>query len=361
MTKRIYLTILAVTAAVLIAGSTDTYASSEFEQVSTSDISIEGQTIVIIEGINGRLSIIGEKRDDILLKVVKKGVAGDRDEADEMLSLMEVKVTKTAETVRFEAVYPGKFRTKKNLISFMISRSPKMSMEITLLMPEGMKLGASMASGVVIVNSLVSGADVDVASGKLIVRDIRGSVNATLSSGAMEVINVDGTAVLSSASGMIKAREISGDIEASIASGRMELSGLGGGLKCSIEYGTLIVDGVGDVNFHGIAAESSFTGVRGAVDASTASGAVYFRAVPASDVNYSIIASSGDISLIFNGRMEGGYILKAGTTSGEISIDLPIDVKKVGRNSITGVVREGKSKVFLETASGDIIVEEIEE
>ncbi|MBU8920387.1 MAG: DUF4097 domain-containing protein [Bacteroidales bacterium] len=361
MTKRISMTILAVTAAVLIAGSPGTYASSEFEELSTSDISIEGQTKLIIEGINGRLSVIGEKRDDILLKVVKKGLADDREEADEMLSLMEVRVTRTAETIRLEAVYPKKFRTKKNIISFVISRAPRMSMEITLLMPEGMKLGASMASGVVNVNSLISGADISVASGELNVRDIRGCIKAALSSGAMEVINVDGTVVLSSASGTIKAREISGDMEASIASGRMELSELGGGLKCSIEYGSITVDGVGDVNFHGIAAESSFTGVRGAVDASTASGAADFRVIPVGDANYSIIASSGDISLIFITRMESGYVLKAGTTSGEISIDLPIDVKKVGRNSITGVVREGKSKVFLETASGDIIVEESEE
>jgi hypothetical protein len=361
MTKRIYLTTLAVAVVLLTAGSPDTYASSEFEQLSTSDISIEGQTRVVIAGVNGRLSIIGEKRDGLLLKVVKKSVAGDRKEADEMLSLMEVKVTKTAETIRFEAVYPGKFRTKKNLISFMINRNPRMSMEITLLMPEGMRLDASMASGEIDVNSLVSGADISVASGELNVRDIRGKVSVSLSSGSMEVINVDGDAILSSASGMIKARKISGDTEASIASGRMELSELGGGLDCSIEYGSLTVDGVGDVQFYGISAESNFTGVRGSIDASTASGALYFRTVPAGDVNYSIIASSGDISLIFSGRLEGGYILKAGTTSGEISLDLPIDVKKVDRNNIIGVVRDGKSKVFLETASGDIIVEETEE
>ena len=47
--------------------------------------------------------------------------------------------------------------------------------------------------------------------------------------------------------------------------------------------------------------------------------------------------------------------------SGEISARLPIKVTKVDRNRIAGIVRDGRAKVILETASGNITVEEPEE
>ncbi len=101
--------------------------------------------------------------------------------------------------------------------------------------------------------------------------------------------------------------------------------------------------------------------MRGAVEASVASGDLYFRVVPEGDVDYTLTASSGNLSLRFIKIMEGGFMLKAGTTSGKITANLPIDLSSVSRNRITGIVRGGKSKVFLETASGNIHIEEPEE
>ena len=59
--------------------------------------------------------------------------------------------------------------------------------------------------------------------------------------------------------------------------------------------------------------------------------------------------------------MEDGYVLKAATTSGEITASLPITVTKVDRNRIAGIVRDGRAKVFLETSGGNITIEEPEE
>jgi len=71
--------------------------------------------------------------------------------------------------------------------------------------------------------------------------------------------------------------------------------------------------------------------------------------------------SSGRVMLQFDRILKRGFALKARTTSGDISMILPIKVSKVGRHYLVGVVREGASTVILETASGDIDVSEPEE
>ncbi|HSG29841.1 MAG TPA: DUF4097 family beta strand repeat-containing protein, partial [Candidatus Krumholzibacterium sp.] len=254
-----------------------------------------------------------------------------------------------------------KFNSRRNLISYFVKRQPKMSMDIELFMPKGMDAGVTIASGKIVVRDLNSQVEVNSASGMIEIRDIEGKVTAVVASGRLDVADIKGDVELQVVSGALNATDVSGDAVVGVNSGTIELAHLGGDLDCSIEYGTVVVDGVGGLKFEGISAHASFTGVRGAINASTASGKASFRVKPGSDVNYSIIASSGDITVRFLEKMAGGYILKAGTTSGEISVTLPIDVKNVGRNNITGVVREGKARIFLETASGDIIIEEPEE
>ena len=83
--------------------------------------------------------------------------------------------------------------------------------------------------------------------------------------------------------------------------------------------------------------------------------------MPSGSNSYRIVASSGNVTLRFMRVMEGGFVLKAATTSGEIHAQLPIRVTKVDRNLIAGIVREGHAKVFLETSGGDITIEEPEE
>ena len=112
------------------------------------------------------------------------------------------------------------------------------------------------------------------------------------------------------------------------------------------------------IEYEGISGSGRFLDIRGSVDASAASGDLTFRVAPESPSDYMISASSGNVSLRFIRLLERGFVLRASTTTGEIKAELPIKITKVDRNRITGVVREGESKVLLETASGDITVEE---
>jgi DUF4097 and DUF4098 domain-containing protein YvlB len=125
--------------------------------------------------------------------------------------------------------------------------------------------------------------------------------------------------------------------------------------------GDATVDGVESIEYSGMSGSVRFVDVRGAVAASAASGDLSLLLMPVGDHNYTVRTSSGGIKVRFLTAMEGGYLLKASTTSGDIEAMLPINISKVGRNHVAGIVREGKSTIILETASGDISISEPEE
>jgi len=236
-----------------------------------------------------------------------------------------------------------------------------MEMELVLLVPRGVGADVSSASGDVTVSRMEGSVKVSTASGDVDVRDIDGAVEAKVASGCIDVADVGGDVDLGSASGDVTARNIGGDAKIFTASGDTDLNGVVGSLAIESRSGDTTVDGVGAVVYRGLSGSGRFVDVRGGVDASAASGDLSFRVVPVSESDYRIVASSGNVTLRFLKAMDGGFVLKAATTSGEISAQLPIRVTRVDRNTIAGIVRDGRAKVFLETSGGNITIEEPEE
>jgi DUF4097 and DUF4098 domain-containing protein YvlB len=236
-----------------------------------------------------------------------------------------------------------------------------MSIELVLTVPEDLAIETASASGNVEITRVKADVSASSASGDLIVRHIAGDVSVNVASGDIDIDEVTGEVKLSSAAGDVMVRNIRGDAAISMATGDAEIMSIAGALDLNTYTGDTVVDGVGAVRFEGISGSARFVDVRGPVDASVASGDLNFRVSPEAHSDYNITASSGNVVLRFLRVMEEGYILKALTTSGEISANLPITVTKVDRNRIAGIVRDGRSKVFLETASGNITIEEPEE
>ncbi|MBN2184170.1 MAG: DUF4097 family beta strand repeat protein [Candidatus Krumholzibacteriota bacterium] len=336
-------------------------AESGVSHVETIEREIESgeARVIVIEGINGNISVTGEDgRSGIYLKVVKTAYTEDEDQARKIASLMEVEISRKDDILRIEALFPKKFKTKRSLLSMVIDKHPKMTMEMTLVVPKGFEAVATTANGSVILTDIGANATVSVSNGNANLKNIDGDIEVSVTSGKIEAVKISGNAVLKVTNGMIIAKNIGGDVHSGLTSGKIKLLRIGGNLAADIGYGSIVVDGVGGIEYRGVNAEADFIDVRGSVDASTASGDILLRAVPEGDNNYKITSSSGEIVLRFLEIMEGGYVLKVGTTSGTINVDLPLDLKKVARNSIYGIVRGGKTKVFLESASGDITIEE---
>ncbi len=352
----------AVITAILFAAAVVEGANYRHEETISKSISVEAAKRLVIESLSGDITVTGEEgRETIELKIVKTVRADDEETARKIAESMGVVVTRPEDMIKIETRYPEKGKVRKSIFSFFVERGQSMSISLTLIVPTGLSIETASASGDVEICLIMADVEASSASGDLVIRDIGGDLTVAVASGDIMVDGVGSTVKLSSAAGDIVVRDVRGDAEISVATGDVELTSIGGSLDLSSYTGDSVIDGVGAVRYEGISGAARFVDVRGAVEASAASGDLSFRVTPEDKSDYSITTSSGNIALRFLQIMEDGYILKAATTSGEISARLPITVTKVDRNKITGIVRDGRAKVFLETASGNITVEEPEE
>ena len=352
----------AVITAILFLAVVVEGADYRHEEAISKSISVGDAKQLVIESLSGDITVTGEEgRDAIELKIIKTVRADDEKMARKIAESMGVVVTRPDGLIRIETRYPEKGKVKKSIFSFFVERGQTMNISLTLTVPAGLSIETASASGDVEIGRILADVEASSASGDLVIRDVGGDLTVAVASGEIEVDEVGGNVKLSSAAGDIVVRNVGGDAEINVATGDVELTSIEGSLELSSYTGDSIVDGVGAVKYEGISGSARFVDVQGAVEASAASGDLNFRVTPESMSDYNITASSGNIILRFLRIMEDGYILKAATTSGEISARLPITVTKVDRNKIAGIVRDGRAKVFLETASGNITVEEPEE
>jgi DUF4097 and DUF4098 domain-containing protein YvlB len=351
-----------VITAILFAAAAVEGAGYRHEETISKVIPLKGAKQLVIESLSGDIAVIGEEgRDDIEIRIVKVVRADDEEKARKIAESMGVVVTRPEDMIKIETRYPKKGKVKKSIFSFFVERGQAMNISLALTVPAELAIECASASGDVEIIQIDADVEASTASGDLIIREISGDLSAVVASGEIEVVEIGGNVKLSSAAGDIVVRNVKGDCEISVATGDAEIASIGGDLQLNTYTGDAVIDGVGRVRYEGISGSARFVDVRGSVDASAASGDINFRVSPEKLSDYMITASSGSITLRFLEVMEDGYILKAATTSGEISARLPIKVTKVDRNRIAGIVRDGRAKVLLETASGNITVEEPEE
>lgn len=337
-------------------------ASSWHEETSRKTIALEGERKLIINTKSGDVIVTGEKGAvGISLEMVKKVKAEDEEEAKRLISLMGIEIERDGDELLIKTKYPERRRGKKNIFSYLLQRYSRMSIELEVVIPLEMELEVETASGDISVSNTTGAVEITAASGDVEASNVEGSLIIGVSSGSIDVSRVTGEAELRSSSGDVVARHIAGDADVSTASGDVELSDIGGSLDLRTVSGDVEVDGVGAIVYKGVSGSVRFIDVRGGVSASAASGDLSLQLVPVANVDYMVRTSSGTIKFRFLEIMSGGYILDAGTTTGDISANLPINISKIGRNHISGVVRDGESKVVLETASGDISISEPEE
>jgi DUF4097 and DUF4098 domain-containing protein YvlB len=125
-------------------------------------------------------------------------------------------------------------------------------------------------------------------------------------------------------------------------SGDIELEGVTGNVEVSATSGDIELEGMGRD-----------------VKAFSASGDLYVNAAPAPGrKEYELGTSGGELTLIFSRLLSEGFVLQASTTNGDFELDLPIQISEMSRQRVRGVVREGKSRVIVETSSGNITIME---
>jgi DUF4097 and DUF4098 domain-containing protein YvlB len=333
----------------------------EREETFQKRIELAGAKRIIVENSRGDIKVIGEKgRSDVFCEYTKRIRGRDQDEADRMFNLADIEVSREGAALKISVRYPDRPARDRNIIAMLVQYYAGLSVDVHVSVPPDLGVEIVSASGDVELASVRGAAVITAASGDVEAVGV-GDLKIDVASGDMTVSDVAGEAVLSSASGRIDANGIKGSASVRSASGEVVLSQIGGDLAVESASGDVEVEGVRAVEYSGTSGSARFGAVRGAVAATAASGDIDVYAVPEAPANYEMRTSSGRVMLQFDRTLKRGFALKVRTTSGDISMTLPIKVSKVGRHYLMGVVREGASTVILETASGDVDVSEPEE
>ena len=206
------------------------------------------------------------------------------------------------------------------------------------------KAVVNATSGDVALREIGEGSIVKLTSGKVKARDLGGDLKIAASSGDAEVRRVKGVFVMEATSGNVEAFEIGGDAQVKLFNGDLILSGCLGNLEFSTANGNArIVDVLGSIN------------------ASSSSGDLNVVIVPVGDKEFILNTSSGNVELRYLTPKEYGFLLDVNTCTGSIRGDLDIKLDKITRQTLKGKVGTGKSKVIVETASGNVIIKERKE
>lgn len=342
----------------LFSGSS--LADYRYEKTEKMEIPVESAELLQVIGSQGDM-VVTSKGDSktISVEILKTVKAEDEERAAALAEEMGLEVTRRDDLIKLETKYPESFNKDTSILKMIFKRGPDLSMDLTIRIPESLRISLVTASGDVDISDIISDVEISTASGDIDAENIRGFLKINVASGDVDVKNTAGL-VITSASGDITAADVDGDAMISVTSGDIDLKDINGDIDLKTVSSDIYAENVkGAAAVKGTSGSIDFNGIEGSVNVFTASGDISVVAVPAeSGTDYNLGTSNGMVELRFKRKLESGFILKATTTTGHIDIDLPIKVSKVSRNDIVGVVREGESKVFIETSSGDISIRE---
>ncbi|MCD6380674.1 DUF4097 family beta strand repeat protein [bacterium] len=345
---------------VLITLSSAAFSSFHYEKIEKRVIPLNGAEELKIEASRSDITISADPEiENILLSIKRKVKGEDKKKAEELAAMLDVEVIRENGVIKLKTKYPDRKRISGNIFSLIFSFGSDIEMNLEIRVPESIGISVMTASGDIKLSDILADTRISTSSGDIKADNIKGELKIDVSSGDIEAENV-GKIVITSASGDISVTKVQGDAGISATSGDVHLNNIVGDIAVTTLSGDIYAKNInGNAIAKGTSGSVDLLGVSGCVEASSASGDIFISAVPSeAKADYDLGASSGSVRLRFKNILRGGFVLKASTTSGDIKLDLPINVSNVSRNNISGVVRNGDSNVIIETSSGDISIEE---
>ncbi len=204
-------------------------------------------------------------------------------------------------------------------------------------MPEGRKVRVFLGVGAVDVANINGSLSVDVASASITSHDTRGALSLDTGSGDIEVTGHDGALNVDTGSGDVAVTtQKNGELHIDTGSGSVRASG--------ITASVLKIDtGSGDIRL------ADATASRASLE--TGSGAIEARFLTAID-DLAVETGSGDVTL----RLPEGLNVTVDleTSSGDLTVDFPVQLIRKEENSLRGRIGEGKGRIAVESGSGDV-------
>ncbi len=208
--------------------------------------------------------------------------------------------------------------------------------DMTVTVPAGRTVAVRLAVGEATVRGVSGNLLVDVHSADITAERTRGKLVLDTGSGDVMLTDAEGDVTLDTGSGNVRATNIRGSLLIDTGSGDVTVA--------QADVTRLFIDtGSGDVDARDVRTRS--------VTIDTGSGSVTLDLRADADSVW-IDTGSGDVALTLPASL--GAELDIETSSGEIDLGFPVEVRRIERHHLRGRVGDGRARILIDTGSGDV-------
>lgn len=335
------------------------FAGHKLQREERRTIDVDGQHALVIVNTRGKTIVVGEDGAKQVTIVASKWVkAQDAESAAEIMDALRFDVEVLGEKIAVTSKLPKSSDRGRSFWSVVKGGKHKAYIDFTIEVPYGFDVHTSTTSGDVQVTNIGGTARVSATSGDVLLREIRGPSVIELTSGNIQADDLGGDIHVAASSGNAEIRRVKGQMEVQATSGNVDAYQVGGNAVVSLISGNLVLKGcLGDVQFSTSRGNAEIVEVLGGVNAKTSSGDLDVVIVPVGEKEFYLNTSSGDVVLHYLKADDYGFLLDVNTCTGAIRGDM--DLKKldqISRRKLKGIVGNGRSRVVIETASGDVSI-----
>ena len=351
---------------------------STIELTEKIDITLKGKSgmRIIVDHSFGDIEVRRGSNDKITIKGEKRVTADDKQDAEEFIKKMQLKIEEKTNKVEIKTEYP---KDKEDINSFSIS--------YTLEIPEDIDLNIENSFGDIDLNGLKGAFNVSNSFGELTAKflegeiqlnnkfdklnadNLKGNPKITNQHGSLKISNVYGDLTANSGFGEIKVADVTGRARITGGHGSMTVERVGATTYLTNEFGAIICREIkgdlfinnkhssveaeeisGDVSVNNSFGGVIITNVEGNVRVNNEHAAITVRDVLKDTVEERTIrleTSFGRIELTLPGDVSAN--ITAFTTFGEIRSDFNLNIEKISFNkrNLSDVIGSGKHTIEL--------------
>lgn len=333
--------------------------SHELTEQKNQVIPVTTESRLHIKNSRGKSFIVGKKgATEVAIRAEKLVRAKNGEAAKAAMEELRFTVDSDGEQLSIVTHYSGQTGEDASFWEFLRGLQCTAQIDYTIEVPSRLEVEVTSTSGDVQVTSIEGRCTVEGSSGDVLLKSIGGSAVVEVSSGDVEVQDVAGDVRVRLSSGDVVIRDAGGSLGLAATSGDVNVWRVTGDTEVELASGDCVIDGAnGSVALHIASGDATLVGVLGSVWATGGSGDVTMDILPVGDKEFVVNTSSGDVHVAFATPESYGFALDVSTASGSIEGDLDIRLEKVSRRMLRGVVGNGESRLRIETASGNVIIQ----
>ncbi|MGD8375416.1 MAG: DUF4097 family beta strand repeat-containing protein [Acidobacteriota bacterium] len=271
----------------------------------------------------GGVSIQGEARDDILVRVLARDM-----DPEEARSALDLQFQETGQGIAVRA----RIERRGGWLSSLFGGGDG-GIFFEVRVPRNTRLNVDNGSGGVSVAEIDAPVTVDNGSGGIHLDHIRGAVTVDNGSGGIKIAEIEGALSVDNGSGGVRVEAIRGDVKVDNGSG-----------------GVSVAEVVGDTTVDNGSGGVSLDGLDGALRVETSSGGIRARLV---GINAGVTAETGSGGVRIEVPASWGADLDLSSREGDVIVRGWSEVRVDGQ-SFVGAIGGGGPRISLHSGSGDI-------